>query len=77
MQKGDVVRVTQIPEGLPDADDLRTKAIFELCLGRSFPIAGIERGLVQLDVGEVVGQPAYMQTIFIEPEFVEVVAHSG
>jgi hypothetical protein len=76
MQRGDLVRVTRIPQGLRDAHDLRTKTIFELCLGRSFPIAGIERGLVQLDVGEVVGEPACMQSIYIEPEFLEVVTHS-
>ena len=73
MKPGDIVRIVQIPAGLRDDEDLRTKSLFELCLGRSFPVAEIERGLIKLDVGKVVGEPSYMHTIWIEPELVEIV----
>jgi hypothetical protein len=73
MKVGDVVRVVRIPEGLRDDDDLQTKTIFERCLGRCFPVIELDGGFVQLHVGEVVGEASYMHSIYIEPEFIEVV----
>jgi hypothetical protein len=52
---------------------LPTKRIFDLCLGRIFPIAGFQGHLLELEVGHVVGEPAYVQSIWIEPEFIEFV----
>lgn len=73
MKVGDKVRVMRLPERLPpaDGDDLNTRRIFELCLGRVFPVAGLSSGLIELEVGDVIGQPAYMQSIWIEPDCVE------
>ena len=76
MKAGDVVRVVRIPAGLRDDDDLRTRTLFEFCLGRSFPIAELDGGRLRLDVGEVVGEASYMHSIYIEPEFVEIVEAS-
>jgi hypothetical protein len=75
LKVGDYVRVTGIPQDLPnlDGDDLRTKDIFERCLGRVFPVTGFQGKWLELEVGEVVGAPACMHTIWIEPEFVELV----
>lgn len=70
MKVGDVVRIARIPDGLPEGD-MKTKSLFEACLGRSFPIAGFEGGLVALDVGEINGEESYMTTIYIEPAFLE------
>ena len=78
MKVGDRVRVIGFPEGLPD-NDMQTKQVFELCLGRIFPIEDIKQvedlpyGLVELLVGEVVGEADYMHSIWVEPEFLEVV----
>jgi hypothetical protein len=53
--------------------------LFDLCLGKVFSIVGIvpvpeiDSELLELHVGPVVGQPAYMHSIWIEPELVEVV----
>ncbi len=71
MKVGDCVRVVGVPQGLPD-DDMGTERIFSLCLGRVFPVVGFQNGLVELNVGEVVGEKSFQQTIWIEPEFVEV-----
>jgi len=71
MKIGDRIKVVAIP-----ALEAETKAIFELCVGRIFPILGIvpvpEIGteLLELHVGEVVGKPPYMHSIWIEKEFV-------
>jgi hypothetical protein len=69
---GDRIKVVEIPEGLDD----ETKSLFELCVGRILPVVGIvpapeiasER--LELEVGEVLGQPAYMHSIWIERRFV-------
>ena len=56
MKARDRVRVMRLPERLPaaDGDDLNTRRIFELCLGREFPIVSVLNGLIELEVGEVV-----------------------
>jgi hypothetical protein len=44
-----------------------TQALFAACVGRVFPIAGTDNGLLELHVGEVVGEESYMHSIWIEP----------
>ena len=63
MKAGDMVRVVEIPAGMRDEDDLRTKTLFELCLGQSFPITELEHGFIKLDIGEVMGEPAYANNL--------------
>ena len=74
MRVGDKVLVLRAPERLPDVkgDTLHTQRIFELCIGRVFPIVGFSNGLIELEVGEVVGQPAYMHSIWIESDCVSL-----
>lgn len=52
---------------------MRTRPLFELCLGQTFPIVGLQGRLLELEVGEVLGQKAFMTSIWIEPEFVEFI----
>jgi hypothetical protein len=51
-----------------------TKALFQDCVNRVFPVASIVTSakgrLFELEVGEVRGQPAYMHSIWIEEEYV-------
>jgi hypothetical protein len=68
---GDRVRVLRLPENLRDDEVLHTKALFADCLGRVFPIVSITGHLIELQVGEVRGRPAYMETIWIEADCVE------
>ena len=77
MKIGDKIRVIKVPAGLRDDDDLRTRTLFDLCLGRTFPIAGIDANRIELHVGEVLGVPAYIHSIYIEPEYVEVIETSN
>jgi hypothetical protein len=65
---GQLVCVTGIPPILP-VDEFHTRELFELCLGRTFPVRGFQKHLIQLDVGELRRQPSYMESIYIEPEF--------
>jgi hypothetical protein len=75
MKIGDRVRLIGIPPNLKDDEDLKTRSLFETCLGKSFPIAdlksveGLSYQLVQLDVGHVLGKPDYMEVIWVEPEY--------
>ena len=54
MKIGDLVVVTGVPSALPDG--MGTRELFAKCLGRTFAIAGFENGLVELKVGEVLGE---------------------
>jgi hypothetical protein len=73
MKVGDLIRIVKIPPGLRDDDDLSTKTLFDLCVGRVFPIVGMQDGLIELHVGDAVAEPAYMHSIYIEAEYVEIV----
>jgi len=81
MKTGDKVRVVRIPAELSD-NELGTKEVFQRCVGRIFPIVNVkvleetQQRLLELEVGEVVGEPAYMHSIWIEPEFVELVENA-
>jgi hypothetical protein len=70
---GDLVRVVRVPGRLPEpkGDGLQTRRIFQLCVGRVFPVVGFSNGLIELHVGEVVGEPAYIHSVWIEPVCVE------
>ncbi len=58
-----------VPGSLPPG--MGTQALFEACVGRVFRIEGIDdNGLLELHVGEVVGEDSYMHTIWIETNFV-------
>jgi hypothetical protein len=68
MKIGDRVEVVAVPGSLPSG--MGTQALFEACVGRVFPVVGIENGLLELEVGEVVDEESFMHSIWIEPECV-------
>jgi hypothetical protein len=76
MNVGDRVRVIGIPDRLPAgnvAENLSLRTLFHACIGRVFPIVAVTEELAELEVGEVVGIPAYMHSIWLEPAFLELV----
>jgi hypothetical protein len=69
---GDQIRVVRIPASVQDSGELKTRSILERCVGREFAIIGFnEYGMIQIDVGDVVGKPSYMESIWIELDCVE------
>ena len=78
MKVGDRVKLIGIPPNLRDEEDLQTHTLFEKCLGHTFPIADLETveglpyQLAKLNVGQVLGQPEYMHTIWVEPEYLQL-----
>jgi len=72
MKVGDKLRILTIPPDLPERE-IHTKSLFEKCVGRIFPIVGFQEHLLELHVGEVTDDAPYMQSIWIEPEYVEIV----
>ena len=70
MEIGDKVEVVAVRADLPDGD-LQTCHLFENCVGRVFPIVGFQGHLLELEVGEVVGEQPYMHSIWIEREHVK------
>ena len=83
MKAGDMVRLIGIPPDVhnsADPDDgLQTRTLFEKGLGKVFRIEelehpeAIERPLARLDVGHVLGKEPYLDTIWVESEYLEVV----
>ncbi len=69
MRVGDKVRLTGIPPGIHDDEKLQTRTLFEKCVGQTFTVAGLETveglpyQLVQLDVGHVIGEGSYLESI--------------
>jgi hypothetical protein len=80
MKAGDKVRVCRVPPELPD-NKIRTADVFRRCLGRIFPVMNVvdaeDRELLELEVGEVCGEEAYMQAIWRDPEFAELIEASS
>jgi hypothetical protein len=79
MKAGDAVKLVGIPPNLEDEEDLRTRTLFEKCLGQSFVVAGVESidsvpiPLAKLDVGHVVGEEPWKHTIWVEPEYLQLI----
>lgn len=72
MRVGDPIRILRVPASVQDSDRLKTRSILERCVGRVFPIMSFnEHGMIQIDIGEFVGKPSYMETIWIERDCVE------
>jgi hypothetical protein len=77
---GDKVRLIGIPPDAHDGEELQTRTLFEKCLGEIFSVAGLETveglpyQLVQLDVGHVLGKAPYLETIWVEPEYLQLEA---
>jgi hypothetical protein len=73
MKIGDRVRVLTTPPDLPEGE-LNTRSLFKLCVGHTFPIIGFQGNLLELEVGGVFGKDPCMDSIWIEPKHVEIVA---
>lgn len=73
MKIGDMVRITGVPEGLEDYPDFPTKSTFERCLKRKFLLAGFnDVGMAEIVIESVTGSVG--ETIWIEPQFLELVS---
>ena len=78
MKIGDKVRLIGIPPDAHDDEELGTRTLFKKCLGRTFTVAALETvenlpyRLVQLDVGHILGQDPCLQTIWVEPEYLQL-----
>ena len=70
MKIGDKVRVIGMPFGLLD-DDLKTKTVFERCVGEIFEVEDFKDGRVELLVGRMMGEPRHIHSIWIEPALLE------
>ena len=73
---GTIVIVNGVPDDLPD-DELRTKDLFLGCVGRKFKVISTTNvsgtHLLELEVGEVFGEPAFMHSIWIEERHVSAI----
>ncbi len=78
MKPGDTAKLIGIPPNMSDDEELHTRTLFEKCLGQSFVIAAVESfagvpfPLARIDVGHVVGKELWEDTIWVEPEYLEL-----
>jgi hypothetical protein len=71
MKLGTRVRLIGVPNDLPDPPDLPTKAVFAMCVGHEFLVAGLnDFGMAELIVESVTNRAG--ETIWVEPEFLEI-----
>ena len=73
MKEGDLIRIIKVPASVQDSEAFKTRSTLEKCVDRVFPIIGFQEGLIQIDVGELSGRRACMESIWIEPDCVEPV----
>jgi hypothetical protein len=72
VKPGDLVRVVAVSPRLPD--DPETKLVFARCVGHVFPVVEVTaHGHIELEVGDVMGVPTSLHSIWIEPECLEIV----
>jgi len=75
MKAGDTAKVIGIPADAHDDEELKTRSLFEKCLGQSFVISAVETFdgvpflLARIDVGHVIGKESWEHTIWVEREF--------
>ena len=72
MKIGDTVRVTKIPDDLPDTDR-RLLTMFQSCLGKDFKVAAFDDDLIELHVGELFDQPSDKHRIWLPADHLKVV----
>jgi hypothetical protein len=72
-------KLVGIPRNLKDEEDLRTRTLFEKCLGQTFVVAGVESidglpvPLARLDVGHLIEEESWKHTIWVEPEYLQLI----
>ena len=77
---GDLVRVVKIPPALSNSAGIDTPGVFERALGKTFRVDTIsQHGHLELVVAErMLSKSTYeSDTIWIEPEFVELVSSNA
>ncbi len=78
MKVRDKVILIGIPPDVKDDGELQTRTLFEKCLGKTFRVVeletvdGLPYQLVKLNVGHVVGEAAYLETIWVEPKYLRL-----
>jgi hypothetical protein len=71
MKIGTRVRLVGVPGDLPSTPGLPTNAVFVKCVGHEFLVAGLnDLGMAELVVESVTNRAG--ETIWVEPEFLEV-----
>ena len=81
MKAGDIAKLIGIPPDVQDDEELKTRSLFEKCLGQSFVISAVETfdgvsfPLARIDVGHVIGKESWEHTIWVERDYLELEGH--
>ena len=77
LRVADRVRVIGFHPGIRDDGEFGTKTILKKAVGCVFPVVGFHKDWIELALGELVGKECWEETIWLEPEFVEIVKRNG
>ena len=75
---GDRIRVRGIPpdvrRDIYEEEESKTRTVFEISLGRVSPVKAFDDDRVELHVDKVMSRPAHQHSVWLEPQFIELVA---
>lgn len=72
------MKLIGIPPDAHDDEELKTRSLFEKCLGQLFVISAVESfddvsfRLARIDVGQVIGKEPWEHAVWVEPEYLEL-----
>ncbi len=78
MKVGDEVILISIPPELHDDEGFGNRNLFEKCEGKTFKsldlkrVEGLPCQLAQIDVGYVLGKSPFLETIWVEPQYLKL-----
>lgn len=70
VRAGDRALLIKIPDDIIDTNLIK---LFEQCVGHVFPVGDVTNILIDLEIGELFGRKSYMESIYVEPDCIEVV----
>jgi hypothetical protein len=70
---GDRIRLLGFNPSVVDQNEFKTRTILKKCVGRTFVVKGFQKDWVELHLGRVIGKRAWEETIWTEPEYIEVI----
>jgi hypothetical protein len=75
LEVGDRIRVLGFHSSIVDTKEIKTRTILGPCVGRVFSITDVQKDWAAMEVGKFVGRPAWQETIYIQPERMELVSN--
>jgi hypothetical protein len=70
---GDRIRVIGFHPKTRDTKEFKTKTLLKRSVGHVFPVMGFQKDWIELHLGKFIGRRSWEESIWLEPEFIELV----